>query len=262
EGPPEGEEGGAPLMIKEGVMDNPKVDVIFGLHIRSDIEVGRIEYKPGAFMASSDWFEIHVKGKGSHGSEPWKGIDPIQISAQIIEGLQNIVSRQSDITKAPVIITVAKIHGGLRNNVIPEECRLGGTIRTLDGDMQKEVHEKIRRTASNIAEASGAEAITSIDTKTLVTYNDPSLVKQMIPSLESAAGAINIKERQWVTGAEDFSYYGEKAPAFFFYLGGMQKGKDPKTTGGHHTPDFYIDESSMQTGIKAFCHLVIDYMYR
>ena len=262
EGPPQGEEGGAPLMIKEGVMDNPKVDVIFGLHIRSDIEVGQIEYKPGAFMASSDWFEILVKGKGSHGSEPWKGIDPIQISAQIIEGLQNIVSRQSEITKAPVIITVAKIHGGLRNNVIPEECSFGGTIRTLDGNMQKEVHEKIRRTASNIAEASGATAIINIDTKTLVTYNDPALVKKMIPSLESAAGASNTRERQWVTGAEDFSYYGEKAPAFFFYLGGMEKGKDPKTTGGHHTPDFYIDESGMQTGIKAFCHLVIDYMYR
>ena len=260
EGPPEGEEGGAPLMVKEGVMDNPKVDVIFGLHIESDIEVGRIEYKPGAFMASSDWFHIVVKGKGSHGSQPWKGIDPIQIAAQIIEGLQSIVSRQMELTKAPVVITVGKINGGVRNNIIPEECTLDGTIRTLDNAMQKIVHEKIKWTVSKIAEASGATAETTIDTKTLVTYNDPDLVKKMIPSLQSAAGINNVKERVWVTGAEDFSYYATKAPAFFFYLGGMPKGKDPKTAPPHHTDDFYIDESGMKTGIKVFCDLVIDYM--
>jgi amidohydrolase len=262
EGPPEGEEGGAELMVKEGVMDNPKVDAIFGLHIESDIEVGRLEYKPGAFMASSDWFHIVVKGKGSHGSQPWLGVDPIQVSAQIIAGLQAIVSRQSMLTKAPVVITVGKIHGGVRNNIIPEECVLDGTIRTLDAGMQKEVHEKVRWTASKIAEASGATAETTIDTKTLVTYNDPTLVKNTIASLESAAGPANVKERAWVTGAEDFSYYGTKAPAFFFYLGGMPKGKDPKTAAPHHTADFFIDESGMQTGIKAFCHLVIDYMFR
>lgn len=260
EGPPEGEEGGAPLMVKEGVMDNPKVEAIFGLHIESDIEVGKIQYKPGAFMASSDWFHIVVKGKGSHGSQPWKGIDPVQISAQIIEGLQNIVSRQSELTKAPVVITVGKIHAGVRNNIIPEECIMDGTIRTLDNDMQKEVHEKIRLTATKIAEASGATAEVSIDTKTLVTYNTPELVRKMIPSLQSAAGADNVTEREWVTGAEDFSYYGTKAPAFFFYLGGMPKGKDPKTAPPHHTPDFYVDDSGMKTGIKAFCDIVIDYM--
>ncbi len=260
EGPPEGEEGGAPLMIKEGVMDNPKVDVIFGLHIESDIEVGKIQYKPGAFMASSDWFHIVVKGKGSHGSQPWKGIDPVQISAQIIEGLQTIVSRQSELTKAPVVITVGKIHAGVRNNIIPEECVMDGTIRTLDNNMQQEVHEKIKLTATKIAEASGATAEVTIDTKTLVTYNTPELVKKMIPSLQSAAGTENVTEREWVTGAEDFSYYGTKAPAFFFYLGGMPKGKDPKTAPPHHTPDFYVDDSGMKTGIKAFCDLVIDYM--
>lgn len=260
EGPPEGEEGGAPLMVKEGVMDNPKVDAIFGLHIESDIEVGKIQYKPGAFMASSDWFHIVVKGKGSHGSQPWKGIDPVQISAQIIEGLQSIVSRQSELTKAPVVITVGKIHAGVRNNIIPEECVMDGTIRTLDNDMQKEVHEKIKLMATKIAEASGATAEVSIDTKTLVTYNTPELVKKMIPSLQSAAGTENVTEREWVTGAEDFSYYGTKAPAFFFYLGGMTKGKDPKTAPPHHTPDFYVDDSGMKTGIKAFCNLVIDYM--
>lgn len=260
EGPPEGEEGGADLMVKEGVMDNPKVDVIFGLHIESDIEVGKIQYKPGAFMASSDWFRIVVKGKGSHGSQPWKGIDPIQVSAQIIEGLQSIVSRQSELTKAPVVITVGKIQGGIRNNIIPEECVLDGTIRTLDNEMQQQVHERIRRMATNIAAASGATAEVTIDTKTLVTYNTPELVKKMIPSLQSAAGATNVTEREWVTGAEDFSYYGTKAPAFFFYLGGMPKGKDSKTAPPHHTADFYVDDSGMKTGVRAFCDLVIDYM--
>ena len=260
EGPPEGEEGGAPLMIKEGVMDNPKVDVIFGMHIQSSVEVGQIQYKPGAFMASSDWFTIKVKGKGSHGSQPWLGIDPISVSAQIIAGLQTIVSRQSELTKAPVVITVGKIEGGVRSNIIPEECIMYGTIRTLDGNMQKDVHEKIKTTAINIAEAGGATAEVFIDTKTIVTYNDPELVKKMLPSLISSAGNENVKERGWVTGAEDFSYYGTKAPAFFFYLGGMPRGKDPKNAPPHHTPDFFIDESGMKTGIKAFCSLVIDYM--
>ena len=260
EGIPNIEESGAPLMIKEGVMEDPKVDVIFGLHIESAIEVGRIEYKAGAFMASSDWFTIKVKGKGSHGSQPWLGIDPIQISAQIIEGLQNIVSRQSELTKAPVIITVAKIDGGVRNNIIPDECTMYGTIRTLDASMQKDIHEKMKLTATKIAEASGAKAEITIDTKTLVTYNTPELVKKMIPSLQSATGIQNAAEREWVTGAEDFSYYGTKAPAFFFYLGGMPKGNDPKKAPPHHTAEFFIDESGMKTGIKAFCDLVIDYM--
>lgn len=261
EGPPEGEEGGAPLMVKEGVMDNPKVDVVFGLHIESNIEAGRIEYKPGAFMASSDWFHVVVKGKGSHGSQPWLGIDPIQISAQIIEGFQNIVSRQADLTKAPVVITVGKINGGVRSNIIPEECIMDGTIRTLDSKMQQDVHERMKLTATKIAEANGATATVTIDTKTLVTYNTPELVKQMIPSLQSAAGVNNVAERTWVTGAEDFSYYGTKAPSLFLYLGGMTKGADPAKAPPHHTADFKIDEAGMKTGVRAFCHMVIDYMY-
>ncbi len=260
EGAPEGEEGGAALMVKEGVMENPKVDAIFGLHIESDIPVGTIEYKPGAFMASADWFSIKVKGKGSHGSQPWKGVDPIQVSAQIIEGLQNIVSRQMELTKAPVVITVGKINGGVRQNIIPEQCQLDGTIRTLDSKMQTDVHARIKWTAEKIAEANGATAEVTIETKTLVTYNTPELVKKMIPSLESAAGISNVKEREWVTGAEDFSYYGTKAPAFFFYLGGMPKGNDKAKAPPHHTADFYVDDSGMKTGIRAFCDLVFDYM--
>ncbi len=260
EGPPEGEEGGAALMVKEGVMDNPKVDAVFGLHIESFIEVGQIHYRPGAFMASSDWFSIKVKGKGSHGSQPWLGVDPITVTSQIIQGLQTIVSRQMDLTQAPVVITVGKIHGGIRNNIIPDDCEVDGTIRTLDSKMQQDIHQKIRHTVTKIAEASGATAEVSFDTKTLVTYNTPDLVKKMLPSLQSAAGAHNVMERNWVTGAEDFSYYGTKAPSFFFYLGGMPKGNDPAKAPAHHTHEFFVDDAGMKTGITAFCHLVIDYM--
>lgn len=259
EGPPGTEEGGAPLMIKEGVMDNPKVDVVFGLHISAQTEIGTIGYKSGATMASSDWFTVKVKGKQSHGSAPWSGIDPIVVAAQIIQGFQTIVSRQEDLTKAPVVITVGKINGGIRSNIIPEELTMDGTIRTLDPKMQTDVHERMKLTAAKIAEASGATADVTIDTKTLVTYNDPSLVKKMLPSLMAAAGKDKVVEQVWTTGAEDFSFYGTKAPAFFFFLGGMPKGQDPKKTAAHHTPDFYIDDSMLDVGVKAFCQLVFDY---
>ncbi len=257
EGPPGTEEGGAPLMVKEGVMDNPKVDAIFGLHIAAGLEIGKIKYKSGSFMASSDWFTIKVKGKGAHGSAPWNGIDPIMISAQIINGLQTIVSRTEDLTKAPVVITVGKFNGGVRENIIPEEVSFSGTIRTLDAAMQKDVYDKIRRTATNIAEALGGTAEVTIDNKTLVTYNTPALVSSMIPSLQTAAGPDNVSEGTWTTGAEDFSFFGEKAPAFFFNLGGMPKGAQPTN---HHTPDFLIDDSMLDVGVKAFCNIVFDYV--
>ncbi|GIU80988.1 MAG: amidohydrolase [Acidobacteria bacterium] len=259
EGPPAGEEGGAALMIKEGVMDNPKIDVIFGLHINSQTEIGKIKYKAGAVMASSDWFSIKVKGKQTHGSQPWNGIDPIAIASQIINGLQMIVSRQSELTKAPVVITVGKINAGVRENIIPEELTMSGTIRTLDSQMQKDVHEKIKLVTTKIAESFGASAEVSIDTKTLVTYNPPDLVQKVLPSLQKAVGKENLIETEWTTGAEDFSFYGTKAPAFFFFIGGMPKGQDPKKAPPHHTPDFYIDDSRLDVGIKAFCHLVFDY---
>lgn len=259
EGPPGDEEGGAPLMIKEGVMDNPKVDVIFGLHISSATPVGEIKYKSGAEMAASDWFTIKVKGKQSHGSQPWAGVDPVVIAAQIIQGLQTIVSRQQNLTRAPVVITVGKIHSGVRSNIIPEELVMEGTIRTLDEDMHKDVHERIRHTANHIAAAGGATVEVTIDTKTKVTYNDPDLVKLMLPSLEGVAGKGKVYEMEWTTGAEDFSFYGDKAPAFFFFLGGMPSGQDAKKAPPHHTPDFYIDDSRLDTGLKAFCNMVIDY---
>ena len=259
EGAPGTEEGGAPLMITEGALDNPKVEAVFGLHIAASIPVGEIWYKSGAFMASSDWFTIKVKGRGAHGSAPWMGIDPITTAAQIIEGLQHIVSRESDITKAPVVVSVGAIHSGVRSNIIPETCEMIGTIRTLDSKMQKEVHERIKNTAEHIAASCGATAEVSIETKTLVTYNDPALVKKTLSSLVTAAGADKTKEMNWITGSEDFSYYGEKVPSFFFDLGALPKGKDPKTAPSHHTADFYIDESGFDVGVKAFCQLVFDY---
>lgn len=256
EGPPGDEEGGAPLMIKEGVMDNPKIDMIFGIHISSGLEAGKIEYKSGAFMASSDWFSVRVKGKQSHGSQPWASIDPIVVSSQIINGLQTIVSRQEDLTKAPVVVTVGKINGGVRENIIPEEISFSGTIRTLDSKMQTDVHERIRRTATKIAEASGATAEVSISTKTLVTVNTPELTAKAIPLLELAAGSGNVNKTEWRTGAEDFSYYGQKAPALFFNVGGRSPAIQESEAFPHHTPDFRIDDSRLDVGVKAFCQLV------
>lgn len=259
EGAPEGEEGGAALMVKEGVLDNPKADVVFGLHIQSTVPAGDIEYKEGAFMASADLFRIKVKGKGSHGSQPWLGVDPVVTASEIIQSLQTIVSRESDITKAPAVITVGAINGGVRFNIIPEEVEMLGTVRTLDKAMRQTVLEKIRFKAETIAKANGATAEVVIENKTLVTYNDPELTKRMITSLEKAAGKEHVRPRAWVTGAEDFSFYGEKAPSLFLYFGGMPEGMKAENAAPHHTPDFYIDDSKLYVGVKAFCQLVFDY---
>ncbi|MFL5772020.1 MAG: amidohydrolase [Flavisolibacter sp.] len=259
EGPPLGEEGGAPLMVKEGVLDNPKIDVMFGLHINAQTNVGRIGYREGGIMAESDWFSIKIKGKQTHGADPWLGIDPVVVGAQIINGLQTIVSRQMELTKNAVVISTTMFQAGVRQNIIPEEVTLSGTIRTLDKEMRDEVWSKIKRTAENIAAASGATAEVQIDAKTGITFNDPSLTKKMIPSLMKAtSNDAFIIDAQ--TGAEDFSFFAEKVPSLYFFVGGTPKGKDAKNAPAHHTPDFYVDESGMKTGIKAFCYLVTDYM--
>ncbi len=259
EGAPEGEEGGASLMVKEGVLNNPKVDVVFGMHINSATPVGTIKYKSGAFMASADMFKIKVKGKGSHGSQPWLGVDPIYVSSQIIQALQGIVSRKSDLTKAPVVITVGAIHSGVRFNIIPEEAEMLGTIRNLDSNIRKDVLQQVRNLAIKIAEMNGATADVMIENKTLVTYNDPALVQLMVPSLEKAAGAANVSQMNWQTGAEDFSFFQEKVPGFFVYLGGMPVGMDEKKAPPHHTPDFKIEDSRLDVGVKAYCQFVFDY---
>ena len=260
EGAPDGEEGGAPLMIKEGALENPKPDVIFGIHIESFGDNGKIYYKPEAFMASADLFSIKVKGKQSHGAYPWEGIDPIYVSAQIIQALQGIVGRQVDLSKAPVVITIGKINSGVRFNIVPEETYMEGTIRTLDAKMRLAVWDKIKKTATDIAAASGATVDVNFENKTLVTYNNPLLVEKSLPALQIAVGGKqNVVPWTWVMGAEDFSFYGEKIPSFFFYLGARNPKLSMEEAPSHHTPDFYIDDSKLDVGIKAFCQLIFDF---
>jgi len=259
EGAPAGEEGGAKLMVEEGALKNPDVDVIFGLHINSKTPVGHIGYKPGGAMAAVNSFSIKVHGKQTHGSTPWTGVDPIVTSAMIINGLQTIISRQTELTKEAAVVSVGSIHGGIRSNIIPEEVEMVGTIRTLDYDMQKKVHEDIKRTAVSIAESQGAVAEVTIDEGYPITYNDPDLTAMMLPSLQNAAGTENVHLMKAITGAEDFSFFQEKVPGFFFFLGGMPAGTNPADAAPHHTPDFYVDDAGMSLGIKAFCYMVFDY---
>lgn len=259
EGAPKGEEGGAELMIKEGVLKNPDVDVIFGLHINSKTKVGKIKYKPEGTMAAVNSYTIKVHGKQTHGSAPWDGIDPIVTSALIINGLQTTVSRQARLTEAPAVVTVGAIHSGVRSNIIPEEAIMIGTIRTLNPDMRVKILEDIRRTVVTIAESQGATAEIEIDKGYPITYNDPGLTTQMVPSLQEAAGIENVSLMKPITGAEDFSFFQQQVPGLFFFLGGMPEGMDPKQAFPHHTPDFFVEDESMLLGIKAFCYLVIDY---
>ncbi len=260
EGAPQGEEGGAMLMVKEGVLEDPKVDVIFGLHIWSLMEVGTINYRPQGIMASSDRLCIKVKGKQTHGSTPWTGVDPITVSAQIIMGLQTIISRQTKLTEEAAVITIGSIHGGVRSNIIPEEVEMIGTIRTLNLEMRDKIHERIRLTATKIAESAGAVADVSIRAGYPVTYNDPELTAMMLPSLQAAAGRENVKLIKAITGAEDFSFFQRRVPGIYFFLGAMPKGKKVAEAAPHHTPDFYIDESSLKLGVTTLSYLALDYM--
>lgn len=260
EGPPPGEEGAALLMIKEGALENPKVDVIFGLHIQSGIPVGTLAYRPGAFMASPAFFHITVKGKQAHGATPWDGVDPIVISSQIIGGLQTIISRQTELTRLPAVITVGSIHSGIRANIIPEEAVFEGTTRTFDLEMQKILHEKIELTARRIAESAGATVAVRFTRGAVPTYNDPTLTERMAPSLQQAVGPELVKVISPVMMGEDFAAYQERVPGLFFFLGGLSKDTKPGSIPVHHTPDFMIDESGFINGVKAFLHLTVDYM--
>lgn len=259
EGAPQGEEGGAKLMVAEGVLENPKVDAIFGLHINAQTPVGQIKYRPGGTMAAVDFFTIKVRGKQTHGAYPWNGVDPIVTSAQIVNNLQTIVSRKLELTNAAAVVTVGAIHGGIRQNIIPEETTMIGTIRSFDETMQQSIHDNLRLIAEKTAESQGAKADVTIDVMYPVTYNDPPLTERMVPSLEAVAGKENVLITPAVTGAEDFSFFQQKVPGLFFFLGGAPKGKPISETAPHHTPDFYIDESGFGLGVRAFCHLVVDY---
>ena len=262
EGAPVGEEGGAALMIKEGALENPKVDAIFGLHINSQTEVGKIAYRPGGTMAAVNDFKITVKGRQAHGAYPWSSVDPIVTSAQIINALQTIVSRNLNVTENGGIVTIGAINGGNRSNIIPEQVEMLGTIRNLSAADEKMFIERIKTIVQNTAEAAGATAEVKIPYSNHypVTYNDPALTEKMLPTLQATAGAANVLLRPAVTGAEDFSFFEEKVPGIFFFLGGMPKGGNPLTAPSHHTPDFYIDESGFTLGVKAMCNLTLDYM--
>jgi amidohydrolase len=258
EGPPPGEEGGALLMIKEGVLKSPDVDAIFGLHINSQTPAGVIRYKSGGTMAAAQSFTVHVKGKQSHGSQPWSGVDPILISAKIIDGLQTIISREAKLTDEAAVITVGKIKSGVRFNIIPESAEMLGTIRTLDYDMKEHINRRMMEMIPDIAKAYGGEAVVEIKDATDITFNDPDLVSAMIPTLNRVASAANVQTQKAVTGAEDFSYYVKEIPGFFFFLGGMTPGNEASFP--HHTPDFRIDESGLLLGVKALTELSLDYL--
>lgn len=258
EGPPPGEEGGARLMVKEGVLNNPKVDAIFGLHINSATPVGTIKYKTGGILAAVERFVVTVKGKQTHGSQPWSGVDPILISAKIIDGFQSIISRESNLLVEPAVITVGKITSGTRFNIIPESAELIGTVRTLDPDMRSLIIKRMTEMSETIAKAYGGSATIEFQNTAAITFNDPSLVEQMLPSLKAAAGDDQVVIMKATTGGEDFSFFQEVVPGFYFFLGGMTPGNAEAFP--HHTPDFKIDESGMLLGVKAFTQMTIDYL--
>lgn len=249
---------GAELMVKEGVMTD--VDAVFGLHIWAQIEAGKIGYRPGPTMAAVDILGIDVHGTQSHGAAPWSGVDPVVTSAQIVTGLQTILSRSVNVTENPAVVSVGAIHGGIRHNIIPEKVEMIGTIRTFGDEQQALVHRRITQIATHIAESAGARADVNITRLYPSTVNDPQLTAQMLPSLESAAGKENVILMDPMTGSEDFSFFQREKPGVFVFLGGMKPGADPLKTPSHHTPDFYLDESGFILGVKALSYLVVDYM--
>ena len=258
EGPPPGEVGGASLMVKEGVLKNPDVDVIVGLHINSQTPVGMIRYKPGGTMAAAQRFVLKINGKQTHGSQPWAGVDPILIASKVIDAYQTIISRESDLTNEAAVISVGKITSGVRFNIIPESLEMIGTVRTLDFEMQRHINQRMHELAKGIAEAYGGTADLEIQDFTSITNNDPGLVNALLPTFERVAGKDQVVLSKATTGAEDFSYFQEEVPGFYFFLGGMT----PGSTGSfpHHTPDFKIDESGLLLGVKAMTEISLDYL--
>ncbi|OHU87794.1 MULTISPECIES: amidohydrolase [Pseudoalteromonas] len=260
EGAPDGEEGGAELMLKEGLFTKQKPEAIFGLHSTSHLKVGQIGYRSGPMMASEDSFAITVKGKQTHGSRPWNGVDPIVTAAQIIMSTQTIASRQVDVTKAPSVLSFGAINGGIRSNIIPNEVELIGTIRSFDQAMRADIKTRLQSTASLVAQSAGAEAVTHIDAGYPVTINNPELTKMMRPTLEKVVGKDNLIELDLITGAEDFSYYALQTPGLFLMLGVTPKDKPLSEAASNHSPNFYVDESALAVGVSTLTSLVTDYM--
>ena len=258
EGPPPGEEGGAALMIKEGALKNPDVDAIFGLHINSGTPVGTIGYKPGGTMAAVERFVVNVNGKQTHGSQPWGGVDPIYIAAKIIDGYQSIISRESNLLIEPAVITVGKITAGVRFNIIPESAEMIGTVRTLDPDMKALIIRRMTEMTEGLAKTYGGSATIEFQNNTAITYNDEKLTEAMLPTLQKTAGVENVVLIKATTGGEDFSFFQEKVPGFYFFLGGMTPGNTEAFP--HHTPDFKIDDSGMLLGVKTLTAMSLDYL--
>ncbi|WP_323758067.1 amidohydrolase [Roseivirga sp.] len=258
EGAPAGEEGGADLMAKEGVLEG--MDAIFGLHINAQTTVGQVKYRPEGIMAAVNSFEIKIKGKQTHGSTPWTGIDPIVTAAQIINNVQTIVSRSMPLTTQAAVVSFGKIEAGVRSNIIPEEATLVGTIRTLDAGMRERLFERLRTIVKSTAESNEAEATLYIDKGYPITYNDPQLTAKMAGTFVDVMGAENVTPNMnAITGAEDFSFFQEKIPGLYFFIGGAPKGVDPEKQAPHHTPDFYVDDAGMLTGINLLSRMVVDY---
>lgn len=262
EGPPPGEDGGAELMVKQGVLKNPDVDVIFGIHISSGVEVNHIQFVPGGTMASADDFRIVVKGRQTHGAYPWGGADPIVASAHMITALQTIVSRRQQLTENPAVVTIGSIQGGVRSNIIPEEVVMLGTMRALHPDDRLEIIEHMNEIIGYTAKAMGVEATLTLPYTTSypVTYNDIALTNHMIPVLQSVAGHDRVVQAKPVMGAEDFSFYAQEVPGLFISLGGRPSHVAPEDAPPHHTPDFYVDDSGLKTGVRAFIALAFEYM--
>jgi amidohydrolase len=261
ESPPLGEEGGAELMVKEGVLkQDPKPEVIFGQHILSGWAAGEVGYRAGAMLASADDVEITVQGKGSHGAAPWQGVDPIVVAAQIVLGLQTIASRQMEVTKAPVIVTIGKIEGGTRNNIIPDSVSMKGTLRALDPAMRKQLHERVTRTAEDIARSAGATVKVAIGNYNSypVTANDPRLTQRMLPTLQRVAGD-KLLEVPPILGGEDFAFFAQEIPGLYLFLGARPPGTPAEGFPSNHSPRFDFDESALKLGVRTLAHLAADY---
>lgn len=260
ETPPIGEDGGARMMVDEGCLENPKVGAIFGLHITSIFATGRIGYRPGPFMASADDFRIFVRGSQTHAAMPWRGVDPIVVSSQIVLGLQTVVARRMNITHEPSVVTVGVFQGGMRHNIIPDEVKLEGTIRTFDEGQREEIHEHVKRISEMIAQAGGASARVHIHRWYDVTVNHPALTEWSVPALKRIGGEANVGVVDKVCGSEDFSFYQKAVPGFFFFIGCTPPDKDPGTAAPNHSPRFYVDETCLKQGVKLLSGLALDWL--
>lgn len=263
EGPPDGEEGGAEEMLKEGIFRDFKPEAVFGLHVFSTLNAGQVGYRSGPAMAASDRFNIIIKGRQTHGSRPWGGIDPIVAAAEVVTSAQSIVSRRQNISKQPVVVSFGAIKGGIRYNIIPDQVELIGTIRTFDEGMRQAVFADLKNVAEHVAAANGATAIAQVpDTKgNPVTVNDPALTARMVPSLERAAGKANVVAMDLTMGAEDFSFYAREVPGFFFFVGATPKGQDATKAASNHSPEFFLDESALDLGLRSMLQVTLDYLH-